>query len=597
MSLKFEELVKLVEEVSTNYQKSDRIKKHATKRLSTKGKKNKDGTPYSQDPPTARAKSAPPGAGFTMEELYKLIDEALEEQPWESDEEEDIYGSLPDPDAESMVDAALDGDVLTAIKAKMLEMGEVPQGKNMERLEVVLVPPGKRKSYPERDKKVMVPEYLRSEPQMLEVLKQAMLSQFPEPEHTFSEYVSPRTGNPQGWLVSKQVGTTKGGKPKVAVVSKYYFKPSGRSSLNQGDVAEGILGAGLYAKFLNPAATINEGHIHTVLEKIKAAAPEDSGGKNTRAEITKVSKRKGGADEVTLTIALAKANFDALVDPKWHAELKGKYKSVLAYLAGEKILEGTQEEAVDKKKSKIEIISDGVGDQKGTKVDVKVIIDNQPTTLGQISLKAGSKQLGQVGSGSWDLISGGDGFFADVLTVQPAPSLEEAWRKAWEEKNGVELNKLGHTMYKQMAKEVKALRGTDDDGDTEAAFITRMVKGIRQAAAGYTVATDEKTGEKTKQPIEGVKVLDFDRGDYKILDFDLLSVVLDAADIDLVCEYTKEDRPKIIIRDKNGAGSLISIRMRFEGEVARGKEISNLRHYVEKEPLLSKLINIATPKN
>ena len=32
MSLKFEELVKLVEEVSTNYQKSDRIKKHATKR-------------------------------------------------------------------------------------------------------------------------------------------------------------------------------------------------------------------------------------------------------------------------------------------------------------------------------------------------------------------------------------------------------------------------------------------------------------------------------------------------------------------------------------------------------------------------------------
>ncbi|MEC8365078.1 MAG: hypothetical protein VXZ51_03855, partial [Actinomycetota bacterium] len=81
MSLSFKELVKMVEEVSSkDYQKSDRIKTHASRRMSTKGKTNKVGKPYSQDPPTARAKSAPPGSGFTMEELYRLIDEALEEE-------------------------------------------------------------------------------------------------------------------------------------------------------------------------------------------------------------------------------------------------------------------------------------------------------------------------------------------------------------------------------------------------------------------------------------------------------------------------------------------------------------------------------------
>ena len=81
MKIDFKELVKMVEEVGgKDYQKSDRIKTHASRRMSTKGKTNKVGKPYSQDPPTARAKSAPPGFGFTMEELYKLIDEVVQIQ-------------------------------------------------------------------------------------------------------------------------------------------------------------------------------------------------------------------------------------------------------------------------------------------------------------------------------------------------------------------------------------------------------------------------------------------------------------------------------------------------------------------------------------
>ena len=87
MKIDFEELLKLVEQVSTNYQKSDRIKNHASKRLSTKGKENKTGEPYSQDPPKTRAKSAPPGFGFTMEELYRLIDEAFEASMQKADPE------------------------------------------------------------------------------------------------------------------------------------------------------------------------------------------------------------------------------------------------------------------------------------------------------------------------------------------------------------------------------------------------------------------------------------------------------------------------------------------------------------------------------
>ena len=43
-------------------------KDHAKKRMSTKGKKKKGGTPYDINPPKARSKSAPPGAGGALEE-------------------------------------------------------------------------------------------------------------------------------------------------------------------------------------------------------------------------------------------------------------------------------------------------------------------------------------------------------------------------------------------------------------------------------------------------------------------------------------------------------------------------------------------------
>lgn len=87
MEIDFKELMRLIEEVSTDYQKSDRIKKHTSRRMSTKGKVSKDGAPYSKNPPTARAKSAPPGFGFTMEELYRLIDEAFEASMQKADPE------------------------------------------------------------------------------------------------------------------------------------------------------------------------------------------------------------------------------------------------------------------------------------------------------------------------------------------------------------------------------------------------------------------------------------------------------------------------------------------------------------------------------
>jgi hypothetical protein len=79
---------RLIEEAldERDYQKdSERIKKHSSMRMSTKGKNKKGGAPYSINPPKARSKSAPPGFGGSLEEVLTeehRISEGIEGETW-----------------------------------------------------------------------------------------------------------------------------------------------------------------------------------------------------------------------------------------------------------------------------------------------------------------------------------------------------------------------------------------------------------------------------------------------------------------------------------------------------------------------------------
>jgi hypothetical protein len=65
-------------------------------------------------------------------------------------------------------------------------------------------------------------------------------------------------------------------------------------------------------------------------------------------------------------------------------------------------------------------------------------------------------------------------------------------------------------------------------------------------------------------------------------------------DIEVQFRPTKSS-PKIFIHDNVSGMDLVSMRMRFEGDSKN--KISNVRHYVEKEPLLNKLIDITSSAN
>ena len=509
-------IIEMIDLELENAFQSGAIQGHAGKRLSTKGTKKAGGDPFEDDPPRARSKSAPAGFGVLEEE----------------------------------VSPELDAKVLSAVKEYI--RANHPDI-NLEDITIYGDP---------KERKIGVPTFLRKEVGLMDVLKSILDEEFPDATSINSLVGSDKT-LPIGYVV-------KSGKSNIA---KYIYKPYGKN-INKGDIAEGILGAALYVKFMNPKTKVTDSAIKQVLSNIDTQP--DAFADNPK-KVMKTIEGKNGEDTVSFVVALAAGNYSGLVDPKWHGELSSHYKSAIAYVNGENIVEEAMRQEMDKNPNVIKIISDGVSDQTGTKIDVKVLVDGVPTKLGSISLKAGSKTMGQVGSGDWNKLSD---LLSGMFGVKPDPQLEEPWVKAVSSKDRVGVIAAGQAVYKDIVDELAKEPGfRRDNPEEQVDVIQSIILGTRNAATG---------GEK------GVLLVDFDSGDYKVLNFDdkLEEVFTKRENFKLGVKYIVSDSgfPKILIRDDGNNQTLVEIRMRVEG---KGDTIKNVRHYVEKTKYLGQLLDVA----
>ena len=205
-------IYELVEQVllEEGYQDSDIIKKHSSMRLSTKGTKKVGGEPFDEDPPKARSKSAPAGFGVLEEE----------------------------------VDAELDAKVLAATKEFVKTNNP---DVNLEDITIYGDP---------KLRKIGVPTFLRQESGLMDALKSTLQTRFPDAT-AINTLVASDGSTPVGYVV-------KNGKRNLA---KYVYKPFGKN-INKGDIAEGILGAALYVKFMNPESKVTDSAVKEVLKMI-----------------------------------------------------------------------------------------------------------------------------------------------------------------------------------------------------------------------------------------------------------------------------------------------------------------------------------------
>jgi len=370
----------------------------------------------------------------------------------------------------------------------------------------------------------------------------------------------------------------------------------GGGKMNQGDVAEGILGAAIYARFMYPDRLVTTDDIRAVLNSI---AQIGSGSNPKKSEA--ILRGTVGEDKVNFKVALAPSNFAALISTNGETmeKLLPLYKSSAAYVNNEKIVDLAGSPDFDPKPNTVDITSDGVSDQKGTKVDVKVEIDGKIVRLGNISLKTLSNTMGQTGK-SWNAQdkkgrkTGIVPFFQAAFGVRPSSEDGKEYNDAisaymdlsynadntkTDEANAVRT--AGAEVYKDIVQQVSNFRAVKADGednpavsDKEAQFIENVVNGIKNAV--------------TKGD-DSVKLLSFGGGNYKLLDLTTLGDAM--RDYNLKVSMPDESVPRILITAEGEGETLVFIQIRMKLESK-----PNVRHYFEKKPGLDKIFAIANEK-
>jgi hypothetical protein len=179
---------------------------------------------------------------------------------------------------------------------------------------------------------------------------------------------------------------------------------------NLGDMAEGVVGAAITARFIYKNKNINSQLVYGVLRALaKSGMTNYPGKKGKQVERTFKSANQNPKimDDVRCFISLAEVNMTALLARSNEALLKEYIDSAVKYANSINVKKWSKLVYENNRYDKIEVLSDGLGGQKTTKVDVSVKITNDKGELLPVdilvSLKAGDvKQFGQVSGAEFE---------------------------------------------------------------------------------------------------------------------------------------------------------------------------------------------------
>ena len=166
---------------------------------------------------------------------------------------------------------------------------------------------------------------------------------------------------------------------------------------NLGDMAEGVVGAAIAARFIYKNRNITDKNVYGVLRAL--GAPSNYPGKKGKfVERTFKSANENPKvmDDVKFYLSLADVNISALLDRTNEKLLLPYVRSAVRYANSTNVKKWAKLVYENNRYDSIDVVSDGLGGQKTTKVDVYVKINDVAVDI-KVSLKAGDvKQFGQV---------------------------------------------------------------------------------------------------------------------------------------------------------------------------------------------------------
>ena len=176
------------------------------------------------------------------------------------------------------------------------------------------------------------------------------------------------------------------------------------AKFNKGDVSEGILAAAITARFLSKTKRIGNTDVLNVIRKLNRPTAVGGKGLTSLTSFSSPNEEPKVTDEVICKVNLAEMNMKAFMNQSIYTDndIRSLVTAAAQFANGRYIMEWADLMFTNNQKNKIEVLSEGLLDQTGTKVDLKVKIDDEQASVG-ISLKAGDvKQFGQVGGSKFD---------------------------------------------------------------------------------------------------------------------------------------------------------------------------------------------------
>jgi len=260
---------------------------------------------------------------------------------------------------------------------------------------------------------------------------------------------------------------------------------------NRGDVAEGILGAALVAKFANRPKSLKDKNAPITVQMIDHVLDEFfKHGKMIEFRVKDIVAIKStyATDVIEFKINLPAPAALLLSKKQNRSVVKDLYESAILYV--EKTwTDDVIKFALNGQIDKVTILSDGVGEQKETKADIKVTINGQKYER-QISLKvAGGEQFAQV---SGDEFEKQQKVWEEILKLNIS-ELKEAYlaevknydkKEVFSSRENARLTEFkdmiksaAAVVYKEAAKQMQAKINTNDN-----AFLSNITKLVFMGA-------------------------------------------------------------------------------------------------------------------
>lgn len=341
-------------------------------------------------------------------------------------------------------------------------------------------------------------------------------------------------------------------------IEKSFVNPTA----NRGEIAEGILGAAMFAKFTaretgTGIGTVATKDVWNVIYNLKQSNTDEYSidVKDSGSKI---------ADHITFVLRLKSAPYAALTDPKQHPDFQELVDSATSYINSSHATRYSRYFYTNGKADVIRVVSDGVSGETERKTDIELeILDHKTKQMKRgklsISLKVGPvKQFGQVGGIEFASMKKLWSMFG--INVD---ALESHYTEMYNE-NPVEA--LG-AMYAKIADYIAMQVDGDDDVKEY-----DLIKNVADAITYFATLNDP-----------GVSIVQLgSKGKYKILRFNALESKL--RQIDLTSEYIgTKTMPELQIKDANSGKVLITVRAKNE---FKEDGSSYVRNIIEKGPLL-----------